>query len=440
MKYLFSLVLILISLALAAEAVDSSLIYTHGGEANFQGRCLALTPEGSILLGGEISNNRDRNCFIAALNDSLIALGSVDFGGAGWDDLTDVCVDDSFGIYLAGTYTGSITLGETTLQAQDDVSIYLAKLSPQGEWLGAITVYGSFDNIYCDGLEVDKNGHIYLAGSFDRDVNFTGQALVSQGGFDTYLAKLDPLTGEWLWSVRAGGSSDEIVSEIKTDREGNTFIIGFFSGTATFGNVTFTSRGDQDCFAAKLDKGGNWLWVKQFGADGDDYGGTISFDADGNCYLILDSGGITTIGKTSYDHDKDGDFMLYKLDRDGKLLWTRQADLNMPSGMGLDHKGNIFVTGRIYGEGGYGSQKIKSNGSEDIYFLKLDPQGDPLWLESTGAWSSDISQGLVVDPQGNCYVTGYFSGTVSFGPHQRTATNGDSMEDDIFLYKIPANK
>ena len=90
---------------------------------------------------------------------------------------------------------------------------------------------------------------------------------------------------DWFWAKKAGGTSNESGKSIAVDDNGNSYVTGYFYGSATFGTTTLTSSGDYDIFVAKLDSNGNWLWAKQAGGTSSDYTNDIAVDANGNIYV-----------------------------------------------------------------------------------------------------------------------------------------------------------
>ncbi len=64
-------------------------------------------------------------------------------------------------------------------------------------------------------------------------------------------------TPQWQWVKKAGGSGTDNGRSISVDGNGNLYVTGQFTGTATFGTTTLTSSGSNDVYVAKLDIDGN---------------------------------------------------------------------------------------------------------------------------------------------------------------------------------------
>lgn len=87
------------------------------------------------------------------------------------------------------------------------------------------------------------------------------------------------------WAKKAGGNSEDFGYGISTDANGNAYVTGQFSGTATFGTIQLVSYGEGDIFVAKYDANGNYIWAKKAGGNSGDIGIDISTDANGNSYV-----------------------------------------------------------------------------------------------------------------------------------------------------------
>jgi len=58
---------------------------------------------------------------------------------------------------------------------------------------------------------------------------------------------------DFLWAVQDGGGFSDEGYGIAVDDAGNSYISGYFGGTATIGDSTFNAVGSFDIFIAKYD-------------------------------------------------------------------------------------------------------------------------------------------------------------------------------------------
>jgi len=298
---------------------------------------------------------------------------------------------------------------------------------------------GGTNGDYSNGIAVDANGNSYVTGCFGGSVTFGSTTLTSSGGFDIFVAKLDS-SGNWLWAKNAGGTSFDYGSGIAVDASGNSYVTGYFNGTATFGSTTLTSNGDTDIFVAKLDSSGNWLWAKNAGGTGDERGNCIEVDASGNSYVTGTFGSATaTFGSTTLRSNGGKDIFIAKLNSNGDWLWAQRAggtDYDEGYGIAVDASGNIYVTGQFYSSATFDLTNLTSNGDRDIFIAKLDSSGNNwLWAKNAGGTSFDYGSGIAVDASGNSYVTGYFADSATFGSTSLTS-NGYY---DIFIVKLDSD-
>jgi hypothetical protein len=97
-----------------------------------------------------------------------------------------------------------------------------------------------------------------------------------------------------------------------------------------------------------------------------------------------------------------------------------------------DPQGNVWLTGYFSGSVTFGGNTHTSAGANDLFVLKLDPSGTVLWSGSFGGTSSDRGSSITSDPQGNVWLTGSFTGSVSFGGNTHTSAGGT----DLFVLKL----
>ncbi|MBK7651576.1 MAG: hypothetical protein IPJ20_13745 [Flammeovirgaceae bacterium] len=117
------------------------------------------------------------------------------------------------------------------------------------------------------------------------------------------------------------------------------------------------------------------------------------------------------------------DFYIGKLDASGNFLWAKSLGGLNPDvsySIDVDALGNVFASGGFNGtvdfNPGPGTNNLTSNGSEDVFVLKLDPSGNFSWARSFGGNNFDSANSIKVDNLGNIITLGTFEGTADFDP------------------------
>jgi len=323
--------------------------------------------------------------------------------------------------------------------------------NPSFDW---VVNAGGSDQLGSSGTVVDSLGHIYTTGYFRGTVDFDPSdevfELTSAGDRDMFVQKLDQ-DGAFLWVRRIGGSGLDWGSGIAIDMDLNVCITGFFEGAIdidpTNGFTSARSEGNRDAFILKLGTAGNFLWGQSLGSSNVDYGLAVTFDHFNN---ICATGYFSDTvdfdpGDETFELTSNGliDIYVLKLDKEGKFIWAVQLGGNR-SDRGLelaaDALGNVILTGVFNLDVDFDPSNEKyvlsSKGSEDIFVMKLDEAGAFVWVNSFGGVEADWSSGMVVDNDGNVYVTGYFNGDVNFNQGNDHSLLSSIGESDVYVLKL----
>ncbi len=175
----------------------------------------------------------------------------------------------------------------------------------------------------------------------------------------------------------------------------------------------------------------NFQWVKEIGGfSAVATGEAITLDASGNIYTTGTFQGVVDFdsGAGTYTLASNGgsgtnEIFITKSDASGSFIWAKKIGGNtfaFSHSIAVDLNGGVFITGEfndtIDADPNAGTQNINAMGMTDIFILKLDAMGNFSWVKKFGDAYSDAGKAISVDPSGNAYITGSFSGTVDFDP------------------------
>lgn len=248
-----------------------------------------------------------------------------------------------------------------------------------------------------------------------------------------------PLSVTVPWATTAGGPGSDIGHGIALDSAGNSYVVGTFHGTATFGATTLTSAGQSDIFVAKFDPNGQLLWARSAGGPGYDNGAGIAMDAAGNAHITGSFEATATFGATALTNSSPAsysDLFVAKYDPAGNLVWVRSTGTDFAADTGaaiaVDAAGSVLITGRSV-QDTFGAAALNNLGR--ILVAKYDSAGNPVWAHKAGSFSGgtyDTGTGIGADAAGNVYVTGTFLSPVAdFGGGLLTNRGAG----DVFLSK-----
>lgn len=386
MKLLSTLILILFSLTIYAQ--DLEWAKSIGGSTADEGSCIKLDSYGNVYTSGIFQSTVDFDPGIGVNNHTAFPSGT---------------------------------------------DIFIQKLDSNGNFLWAHTIGGPGSD-RPSSLAVDLFDNIYLTGRFQDSIDIDPGPgttnMISKGGSDVFIQKIDP-TGTILWTKYFGGSQSDEPIDINLDQTGNLFISGQFRDSVDFdpgiSTHVLSSTGMNDAFLLKLDPNGNFNWVKSFSGPNDISGGSSHIDFNNNIYLTgLFNGTVDFDPQSSIDTlSSNGlqDIYILKLNSNGNLIWAKSfGGSGWDNGKSIitDSIGNIITTGyyenTVDFDPNIGTYNLVSNGNHDIYILKLDSTGNLIWAKSMGSTGTDYGIDINIDSYNNIYMMGMYSNTIDIDP------------------------
>ncbi len=376
-----------------------------------------------------------------------------------------IALDHEGNVYNAGTFNDTADfdpgIGVSELVSSGYSDVFIQKLDNDGNLIW-VKKFGAENFEWVDGLVIDEEGNSYISGTFDSDiVDFDPSvAEFNLVNSDTtrmiYVLKLDP-EGDFVWAKAIGGD-DNLVNSVSDIALGdsNVYIAGSYSGTVDFDPgpssefrmSPYPALDNYNYYVMKLDLDGDFVWVNSGEEEG--LSKSISLDLDSTENVFL-----TGFFKGLVDLDPGEDIALFsaltspntfiqKLNSDGNLEWVKsiggESSNTRPRGLKVDQLSNVYLTG-FFSETadldpGPEELLITSEGSSDIFFMKLNSFGDLIWVKELGdALSVEIVYGFSLDNHANIYATGGFTSSLDFDPSLSVHELHSNGWRDAFIMK-----
>ncbi|MBK8848054.1 MAG: T9SS type A sorting domain-containing protein [Bacteroidetes bacterium] len=337
-------------------------------------------------------------------------------------------------IYLTGTFQGSMSLGGSNLVSNGYGRNFLAKMDLTGTVLWAKKIWTRVSSNLNDyermGWVLQKNGIIVIYSNLLDTAYFDG-LVAGPGGC---LAKLDGngtcFFTRHFYDFSAPPPSYEGGFSIKYVGS-DMIILGNFKNTLWIDTAVVTSNGDYDMLLARADSNGHIKWIKRFGYGNIDFFGDHGIDAYGNLYAVGGFGDSISFNGNSF-YSPVIDFIFMKFDSIGNLIFANQGNSSTtiinPGQMVADNDGNTYVAGDFTGSVTFGNYSISTTNQIAAFLARFNSNGDCLGVKHFG--KADASS-IVVDQMGNPVVAGGIANTVTIGNNTFT-TNGPW---DVYLAK-----
>lgn len=393
-----------------------NLVWAHsmGGEADDMARGITLDSSGNVYIcgaflspevdfGGQvIKKQADLEIFVAKFNPEGNLIWARSGGSGPGGTANDVAVDLEGNVFVTGYFLGQGIFEDLTLENSGYVDIFVARYDPDGGLVWVRQIGGRSDDV-ASSIVADEQGSVYIAGAFSEQMRVSrGIRLESEGLFDAFIMKLDS-EGRTAWAVEEGGYMNDVAYDLAIDPAGNLILTGGYAGSesfasefrlhagyrkprrryrrAYFGRKRLTSNGGSDIFIAKYNPAGRLVWVQSVGGNkqgAPEAGYSIAVDARGHSHITGTFAGRVMFGNNTLVSRGVGDVYVMELDRDGRVLWVRQAGTqygapNVGYGIAVDRGGSSYVTGYFGGNANFGNEMLKSTRATDtdIFVAKI---------------------------------------------------------------------
>ncbi len=264
---------------------------------------------------------------------------------------------------------------------------------PAIDW---VRLHGGSGDDPAYGMSAGPDGSVYLTGVTDSPL-IGGQP--GQGGQDIVLVKYYK-SGQRAWTRVLGGPGDEAAQDVAVDGQGNAYTVGY-----TFSELLGGQRnsGGFDVVVAKYTASGELRWVRLLGGRNGETSDGVAIAADG---ALLVAGHTASPTMAGLRGSGEGDAFLFKLTPGGEIVWLRRfggEGQTFARSIVPTPDGSVYVGGETYTKFFYGQRK--KHGA-DAFVLKLAASGEVLWARLSGEDGDDEFRNLALSSDGAVYAAG----------------------------------
>ena len=145
----------------------------------------------------------------------------------------------------------------------------IIKLNPNGVILWDKILTGN-GNVGANGIAVDSQNNVLIAGNFAGTIDFDPSAgvseLTSQSEDDVFIEKLDT-EGNFIWVKQLAGNISDGAIDILADSQDDIYTLGYYRQNIDFdpssNDYIGQATNNRNAFVLKLDSCGNFQWVDQ---------------------------------------------------------------------------------------------------------------------------------------------------------------------------------
>jgi hypothetical protein len=333
----------------------------------------------------------------------------------------------------------------------------------------ALTYAGYIGGAAGDAAEdvaVDASGNAYVVGftasaaaSFPETV---GPDLTDNGGFDAFVAKVNPAGTALVYAGYIGGDLDDRGQGVAVDAAGAAYVTGLAPSTeATFpvtGGPDLTQNGDGDAFVAKVaPNGGSLEYAGYIGGDLIDDGNAIAVDGSGAAYVAgytaSTEATFPVTGGPDTTHNTGDDAFVAKVAPNGASLqyagYIGGDMADVAHGIDVDGSGNAYLAGdtdsdqTTFPDGdGFGAvpgPDLIHNGDTDAFVAKVNAGGSALvYAGYVGGVDFDFGRDVALASGGRATLAGFTASDEATFPETVGPDLTKNMNDDGFVARVNA--
>jgi hypothetical protein len=316
-----------------------------------------------IIIGGLPKTISDSNAVIQlGASDAFVAMFDTTgvlqwqkfYGSKLFDNAQDAIVLNN-SIYVTGLYQDTIKEGNLLIEPPTYQGAFLTKLSTAGE----INNLWEINNTsWVSNFLITSNKSQKLTCAYKCSELYTSDSTINFKADSNRIIIMDIDTnGIQVPVMSIYGKSNLVLSTLDFFYD-KLYITGAFSDTLVVADTICTAIGQDDAFILCLNEDYDIEWLKTYGGNGSD----------------------------------------------------------MIKAIGTDRQKNLILSGYYEGTALFDSYILSSEGSTDVFVLKVDSTGVIQWIRTIAGSANEESYGVAIDSDNEAYVLGSFRNNIKFAP------------------------
>jgi hypothetical protein len=337
--------------------------FTFSGEIGANDNSTLVSNDDNLIICG----NSGSNLTIIKITKTGIPIWRNDFGAGNSSSASGV-TELSGDIFICGRTSRNYSTSK--------MDVLLVKSNSLGDTLWTKT-YGGVETDYGTNIIATSDGNILIAGKTESF------GAGSHGDF--YLVKVNT-SGDTLWTASYPDQDQEVPFHLMETKNGEYLITGTNEDNNQY----------RELYLLKVSATGQLVWNKKIGPPTWKWGYST---------IELTNGDLLTCGR----HTASGysQVLLVKTDNTGNVIWEKEFGANNLSEEGNSVKqnndGSFTITGTCIDI---------TKGLIHVILLKVDQNGNQLWLKKFGNSSIDKGANLIKDNNDDNIITGNSNGQI----------------------------
>ncbi len=339
----------------------SPTLYSFTGEMRTNDNSTITSADNNLLICGYVPSH----IFVLKISNTGSQIWRKEFYAGNFNFPSGIAQSGNQDIFVCGyTYKN-----ENTSKAD----VLLMKLNSNGDTLWTKT-YGGSEDDYGYYIITTQDGNLLICG--------TSSSSTDGGYSDIYLVKVN-LDGDTLWTKTFLEENKEIPYHVMQTQNGEFLVTGAKEDT------TFI----RELYFLKVSSEGTPVWNKVIGT---------AFRKSGFSTLELSNGDLMTCGQISKIGDNQ--LLLVRTDSQGNEEWEKEYGDDHLSEQGTAIRFNEDSTFIVTG-----TSSSSHSGQQQIVLLKINPNGDLLFLKKFGESATSSGQNILKDVNDDNLITGNYN-------------------------------